>query len=177
MFKKILSASFVVFFSIGFFYGCNTYEKSLPHSFYDVISDPKFTKGEILMFRFDICDNDTFSLSINGVSLYTAFAPSESPPTTWTDKHTTSGYPHYYYDFVLYQRSKTRAIIYLINCPNSSFSIPMRNRQVDVTGSYSNTCFHFPVLMGSCKQLIIHHSHKDSITIEDECLHRIRFYE
>ena len=175
--KKIILISAIVLSGIGLFWGCDTYRKSLPLSFDAVRNDSKFHKGEILMFRFFICDNDTFSLAINGIQLYTAFLPSESSPTTWTDKNKTDGHTYHYYDFVIYQYSTNKAIMYLVGNPNISFTIPLHLKTIDITGSYSTSEFKYSVTMGDCKQFILHHYHKDGIIFKEECLQGIRYYE
>lgn len=175
--KKTIFVLVVALFGIVFFYGCDTYKKSFPDSFYAVFNDSKYDNGGILMFRFSICEHDTFSLSMNGVSLFSKYLPSSSSPYTIMDYHTTSGDTIYYYDFVIYQCSRKRAFVYLLNDKNVSFSVPMKNRAIDINGCYSNTNFSYSVSMGSFKQLILHHFHKDSLILYDEYLQGIRFYE
>lgn len=170
----------ITIFIIGLFYGCDTYKKSLPRHFYAVIESPKFKKGEIMMFRFWLCESDTFTLSINGKQLYANYTSPKLSHYTNIDEHTTSGVI-YNFDFVIYQLSRKRSVMYLINGPglsfDVSFKIPLRKQSLDMSGSYSDTDFKYSVPIGSCKQFILHHYHKDSIVVNGECLQGIRFYE
>lgn len=167
----------IAFFAFCFLYGCNTYKNTLPNSFYAVMDNPKFADGEIMLFRFYICENDTFSITINGVQLYDKYTPSNFSECTYLDDHTTDGYASYNYDFVIYQCSQKRAVMYLLNNQSISFSIPLRNQSIDISGSYSPGNFNFSVPMGNCKQFIVHHFHNDTTVVRKESLQGIRFYE
>lgn len=170
----------ITLFITGLFYGCDTYKKSLPRHFYAVMESPKFEKGEIMIFHFCLCESDTFTLSINGKQLYANYTPSKLSHYTNIDEHTTSGVI-YNFDFVIYQLSRKRSVMYLINGPglsfDVSFKIPLREQSLDISGSFSATDFKYSVPMGSCKHFRLHHSHKDSIVVNEDCLQGIRFYE
>ena len=173
--RRVLSM--IAFFSIFFLYSCNLYKNILPNSFYAVMDNPKLSDGEIMMFRFYICENDTFSITINGVQLYDKYTPSKLSICTYLDDHTADGHASYNYDFVIYRCSQKRAVMYLLNDRNISFAIPLRTQSIDISGNYSSVNFNFSVPMGNCKQFIVHHFHNDTIVVRKECLQGIRFYE
>ena len=105
----------IAFFAICFLYSCDLYKNILPNSFYAVMDNPKLSDGEIMMFRFYICENDTFSMTINGVQLYDKYTPSKLSICTYLDDHTADGHASYNYDFVIYRCSQKRAVMYLLN--------------------------------------------------------------
>lgn len=177
MFEKKTIFAVLIAFVVFFLCGCNTYREILPHSFYAVMDNPKFADGEIMLFRFSICENDTFSITINGMQIYAKHTPSNFSECTYLDDNTTDGHASYNYDFVIYQCSQKRAVMYLLNNQNISFTIPLRNQSIDISGSYATINFNFSVPMGNCKQFIVHHFHNDTIVVRKECLQGIRFYE
>ena len=175
--ERNIFALIVALFSIGSFYGCNTYRKSLPSSFQAVMEDPKLAEGKIFLFRFYLCDHDTFHLSMNGVQIYTNYSPSKFSQYTWVDEHTSSSDTIYFYDFVVYQYSRNRAFLYFFNDSDNLITIPLQRQSIEISGRYSITDFNYTVPMGSCKQFILHHDHKEGVIVRDEALQRIRMYE